>query len=127
MGGQAPPVLTFRKTDMPNQLMRVLLLPQDGDVEARQIVIDMQVDASGKATGPFPAFGRIGDFKRPETLQPFALMFDGRMDLGAYAPDHARQAILEIRNATLVPGAEIARVASGRETYVVSTLTDLLG
>ena len=108
-----------------SEMVRVTLTPGDGDDDgALQIVIDMKVDGDTRqATGPFPAFGRIGDFKRPETLYPFALMFDGRMDLGALATEAQRQARLDIRTARVVPG-ETVRATD--HLYVIRTVTPLL-
>ena len=108
--------------------MRVILFPKaDEDAGARQIVLDLAIDASGSVVGPFPAFGRVGDFKRPETLYPFALMGDGRVDFGAYAGDSARQDRLAIRSAVLAPGTEIIWSANDRaETFVVDTIGSLV-
>ncbi len=108
-----------------SEMVRITLMPSDaGEGDARQIVIDMKTDAGTRqTTGPFPAFGRIGDFRHPETLYPFALMFDGRMDLGAHATEAQRQVRLDIRTARLIPG-EIVRATDG--DYVIRTVTPLL-
>jgi len=111
------------------EMVRVTLLPKDADGDAaadRQIVIDMAVDAAGSAIGPFPAFGRIGDFRKPETLYPFTLMMDGRIDTGAYAGDEARQGKLAIRSTPMTIGAEVAHGTGDRtETFVIATVTSL--
>ncbi len=109
-------------------VVRVVLYPKGGQGAAaseRQIVLDLAIDAGGWAVGPFPAFGRIGDFKRPETIHPFTLMGDGRLDYGAHAGD-AAQDKLAIRGMTLVPEAEIVRIAGNHpETFVIATVTSL--
>lgn len=106
-------------------MVRVILLPQGvEDAADRQIALDLTVDAAGAAVGPFPAFGRIGDFKRPETLFPFTLMGDGRLDYGAHAGDVPTQDKLAIRNEVLAPGVEILRTAGDRsEAFVIATVT----
>ncbi len=111
-----------------SDIVRVILFPKNAeDPGARQIVLDLAIDASGSVVGPFPAFGRVGDFKRPETLYPFALMGDGRIDFGAYASDSARQDRLAIRSAVLSPGVEIDWTANDRaETFVVDTIVSLV-
>ena len=54
-------------------------------------------------------------------------MMDGRLDTGAYASDAQRQAKLEIRNAPLSDGAEIALVDEDKsETFVVQSIVNLL-
>ncbi|WP_206366439.1 hypothetical protein [Sphingomonas gei] len=110
-------------------MVRVVLFPKgprDPAATDRQITIDMVVDAGGSAIGPFPAFGRMGDFTKPEMLYPFALMGDGRIDYGAYASDGARQDKLAIRTARLAPGAEILRTAAGTtEIFLIDTVTPL--
>ena len=76
------------------EMMRIVLVPVEGDettAEAAQIMIDLAIDEAGLNSGPFPAFGRIGDFRGSETLYPFTLMGDGRMDRGAHASDGQRQ------------------------------------
>ena len=109
-----------------SDIVRVTLVPQGAeDAGDRQITLDLAIDASSVAVGPFPAFGRIGDFKRPETLFPFTLMGDGRLDYGAHAPagDVDR---LAIRNAVLGVSAEIVRTAGERsETFVIAAVTPL--
>lgn len=108
-------------------IVRVTLVPQ-GEEEAtdRQIVLDLTIDARGVAVGPFPAFGRIGDFRRPGTLFLFTLMGDGRLDYGAHAGDVSTQDKLAIRNEVLAPGAEILRTAGDRsEAFVIATVTSL--
>jgi len=109
------------------EMVRVTLLPKDADGD-RQIILDLTVDAEGLAVGPFPAFGRVGDFRKPETLLPFTLMMDGRMDFGANTAAEANQDKLEIRKTVLAVGAEIARAApDGEERFVISALTSLTG
>ena len=111
------------------EIVRVVLLPKGADEESagdRQIMVDMAIDAAGSAVGPFPAFGRVGNFKKPATLHPFTLMMDGRIDYGAHADDGANQNKLEIRSTILRPGAEIAQTgAGGAETFVITTVTPL--
>lgn len=108
-------------------MVRVTLFPQGAeDATDRQIALDLTIDAGGAAVGPFPAFGRIGDFKRPQTLFPFTLMGDGRLDYGAHAGPAPTQDKLAIRNAVLVPGAEILRTLGDRsEAFVIATVTSL--
>lgn len=108
-------------------IVRVILFPQGAeDATDRQIAVDLTIDAAGVAVGPFPAFGRIGDFKRPGTLFPFTLMGDGRLDYGAHAGDVPTQDRLAIRNEVLAPGAEILRTAGDRsEAFVIATVTSL--
>jgi len=108
-------------------IVRVVLVPQGAeDAIDRQIALDLAIDAGGVAVGPFPAFGRIGDFKRPETLFPFTLMGDGRLDYGAHAGPVPTQDKLAIRNGVLVPGAEILRTLGDRsEAFVIATVTSL--
>ena len=115
-----------------NEMIRLTLLPKGAEGEAagdRQIVIDMKIDPDTNiSTGPFPAFGRVGDFRKPATLYPFTLMRDGRMDYGAYASDEQNQDKLEIRTAILTIGSEIEYKTSDKsETYVVSAIMPLLG
>jgi len=111
--------------------VRITLVPKGVDADtaaARQFVLDLKLDTEkGTSTGPFPAFGRIGDFRKPETLIPFTLMMDNRLDTGAYATDAQRQARLEIRNAPLAEGGEIALVdGDGSETFVIQSIARLL-
>lgn len=108
-------------------MVRVILFPQGAeDATDRQIALDLTIDAGGAAVGPFPAFGRIGDFKRPKTLFPFTLMGDGRLDYGAHAGPVPAEDRLAIRNAVLAPGAEILRAAGDRsEAFVIATVTSL--
>lgn len=111
--------------------VRIVLVPRGADAEtaaARQFVLDLRLDTEkGTSSGPFPAFGRIGDFRKPETLYPFTLMMDGRLDTGAHARDEARQARLEIRDAPLVEGGEVALTDGERsETFVIQSVTRLL-
>ncbi|MFA5962582.1 MAG: hypothetical protein WC804_01060 [Sphingomonas sp.] len=109
-------------------IVRVVLYPKGVDgafASDRQITLDLAIDAGGSAVGPFPAFGRIGDFKRPETIYPFTLMGDGRLDYGAHAGDVA-QDMLAIRAATLTPGGEIVRtVGNHQATFVIATVNSL--
>jgi hypothetical protein len=110
-------------------MVRVVLVPKNAEGETaadRQIMIDMAIDATGSAVGPFPAFGRVGDYKKPATLYPFTLMMDGRIDYGAYADDKANQNKLQIRSTILVAGAEVAHVgADGTEPFEIVTVTPL--
>lgn len=108
-------------------IVRVVLVPQGAeDVTDRQIALDLAIDAGGVAVGPFPAFGRVGDFKRPETLFPFTLMGDGRLDYGAHAGLVPADDTLAIRKQVLIPGAEILRNVDGRrEAFVIATVTSL--
>ncbi len=113
------------------QMVRVVLVPKDASEEVaaeKQIILDMKLDTdTGVSAGPLPAFGRIGDFKRPETLYPFTLMMDGRMDFGSHTTDEQRQDMFEIRTARLEVGEEVAYAAGGQsETYVISTVTPLI-
>lgn len=109
-------------------IVRVVLYPKGAEGAAaseRQIVLDLAIDAGGLAVGPFPAFGRIGDFRQPETIYPFTLMGDGRLDYGAHAGD-AAQDKLAIRGMMLVPEGEIVRTVGDRdETFVIATVTSL--
>lgn len=112
------------------EMVRVVLVPQgvdDDAAAARQIIVDMKLDTeTGVSAGPFPAFGRVGDFKRPETLYPFTLMMDGRMDFGTYATDEQREDMFELRTARLVAGEEVAyRKGNESQSYVISTVTPL--
>lgn len=108
--------------------VRVVLLPKDPENAAdRQITLDLKIDDSGSAIGPFPAFGRVGDFKKPDTVYPFTLMGDGRLDYGAYASDTAEQDKLAIRSTVVAPGAEIVRATGVRtESFVIATVTSLV-
>jgi hypothetical protein len=109
-----------------NDIVRIVLLPKTASgtqATDRQIVIDLAIDGSGSVVGPFPAFGRIGDYKKPETLYPFALMSDGRLDYGAHASD-VPQENLVIRGRSVRPGAEIVRSSvDGDELYRVETVS----
>lgn len=108
-------------------MVRVVLVPQGAeDATDLQIMLDLTIDAGGVAVGPFPAFGRIGDFKRPETLFTFTLMGDGRLDYGAHAGPLPADDKLAIRDAVLVPGGEILRTLGERsEVFVIATVTSL--
>lgn len=109
--------------------MRVVLLPKEaGGAPAGdgQITIDVLAGADGTVVGPFPAFGRVGDFKKPDTLYPFTLMGDGRMDFGAHAAEPERHDKLAIRSMPLIPGGEILRLGQDRsEAFVIDTVTPL--
>jgi len=109
-----------------SEMMRIVLVPVGADqtmAEDAQIMIDLAIDGAGLNSGPFPAFGRIGDFRRPETLYPFTLMGDGRMDLGAHASDAQRQDRLDIRGASLACGLQVALTGSeGPRLYEVRTI-----
>ncbi len=112
--------------------MRLVLKPTGADevtAEDKQIVLDLNVDeATNVSTGPFPAWGRIGDFRKAETLVPFTLMMDGRLDTGAYATDAQRQDFLDIRKAELGAGKTVV-LRSGDEAteYEVAKITPLIG
>ncbi len=110
-----------------NELVRIVLLPQDKNAD-RQFVLDLKLNPeTGISDGPFPAWGRVGDYKKNETLFPFTLMMDGRLDYGAYATDAQRQAVLDIRKAKLVQGGEIAlRNGDKTETFVIASVTPLV-
>jgi len=112
------------------RMQRLVLKPvgaDEDDGNARQLVLDLNVDPETRlSTGPFPAFGRAGDFRRPETLYPFTLMMDGRLDLGAHASDAERQDMLAIRAARMETGAQVARTVGGREDmFVIVSVTPL--
>jgi hypothetical protein len=111
-------------------MMRLVLQPKDASADegmSRQLVLDLAVDPDTQmSTGPFPAFGRAGDFRRPETLFPFTLMMDGRLDFGAHASDAQRLDVLAIRAAKLMAGSPIARSgADGDDMYVIASITPL--
>jgi len=111
--------------------VRVVLVPKDTDADtaaARQIVLDLRLDTEkGSSNGPFPAFGRIGDFRKPETLFPFTLMMDGRLDMGAHASDAQRQDKLDIRGATLEVGGDVPLISGdASEPFVIQSITRLL-
>ena len=93
-------------------MQRIVLVPVDADESAHaagQLILDLLVDsATSRSSGPFPAFGRKGDFRQPATVYPFTLMVDGRLDFGAFAPDEARLDVLAVRQALLATGEEIA-------------------
>jgi hypothetical protein len=110
------------------KLVRVVLFPQDKNAD-RQIILDLKLNPdTGVSDGPFPAWGRVGDFKKNETLIPFTLMMDGRMDTGVYAGDAKRQAFLDIRKAKLEVGAKIAlRDGDKSEDFVIETITTVIG
>jgi hypothetical protein len=110
------------------ELVRVVLFPQDKNAD-RQIILDLKLNPeTGVSDGPFPAWGRVGDFKKNETLFPFTLMMDGRMDTGAYATDAQRQVFLDIRKAKLEKGGEVVRRDGDKsETFVIETITPLAG
>ncbi|MBN8817845.1 MAG: hypothetical protein J0I80_03860 [Sphingomonas sp.] len=110
--------------------VRLVIVPEGGDSDsaaAHQIMLDLLLDTeTGASNGPFPAFGRIGDFRRPETLYPFTLMMDGRVDLGAHANDAQRQHRLEVRDTQLREGTCIA-LDNGetRTPFVIQSVTRL--
>ncbi|MEJ0022313.1 MAG: hypothetical protein WDN76_01905 [Alphaproteobacteria bacterium] len=110
-----------------SEVVRVVLLPQDKNGD-RQFVLDLKLNPETQVSdGPFPAWGRVGDYKKNETLFPFTLMMDGRLDYGAYATDAQRQAVLDIRKAKLVQGGEIAlRNGDKTETFVIASVTPLV-
>ncbi len=114
------------------EMMRLILKPAGADeatAAAKQIWVDLAVDSeTGQSTGPFPAWGRVGDWQQPGTLVPFTLMMDGRMDTGIYASDDQRSDVLEIRKADLGEGKTIV-LKSGSDTsnYVIESLKPLIG
>ncbi len=112
-----------------SDMVRVVLLPTDGEggsASDRQITIDVLIDADGSVIGPFPAFGRVGDFKRPATIYPFTLMGDGRIDYGAHASDAGRQDKLAIRAMQVALGAQIHHMAGDRtEVFSIETVIPL--
>ncbi len=113
------------------QAMRLVLKPAGVDettAEDKQIILDLLVDeVSGASTGPFPAWGRIGDFRKAETLVPFTLMMDGRMDTGAYASDAQRQDFLDIRGAQLGTGKTVMlRSGEDASEYEIARMTPLI-
>ena len=109
---------------------RIVLVPSAGEENergARQIIIDLLIDRDGAAVGPFPAFGRVGDYTRPETLFPFALMGNGALAFGAHASVPGSADILAIRSARVIVGAEILRTTNDRaESFVVAEVTPLM-
>ena len=112
-------------------IVRVTLRPLGVSADTandRQIVLDLKIDRSTRAAcGPFPAFGRVGDFRKPDGLYPFTLMFDGRMDYGAHAADAARQDRLDIRGAAVIEGAHIAHHSAGVGLpYAIVSVTDIV-
>ena len=112
------------------RMQRLVLKPagaDEGEGDARQLVLDLKVDPETRlTTGPFPAFGRAGDFRKPETLYPFTLMMDGRLDLGAHATDAERQDVLAIRAARIETGTKVARTVGGREAmFIIASVTPL--
>ena len=114
-----------------DQMVRVVLVPQGVSEEAasdRQIILDLKLDTdTGMCTGPLPAFGRVGDFQKPETLYPFTLMRDGRMDFGSYATEEQRQDMFEIRTVRLAAGEEVAyRTGDQSQTYIIKTVMPLV-
>jgi len=113
------------------QLVRLVLKPANVDADEadeRQIVLDLSLDSdTGMSAGPFPAFGRVGDYRKPETLFPFTLMMDGRMDTGAYAAEQERNDMLEIRKASLEEGGIIVRRSGDTAAdYVIESVTPLI-
>ncbi len=110
-----------------SEFVRVVLLPQDKNGD-RQFILDLKLNPETQVSdGPFPAWGRVGDYKKNETLFPFTLMMDGRLDYGAYATDAQRQAVLEIRKVKVAPGEQITlRNGDKTETFVVETVTPLI-
>jgi len=113
-----------------SEMMRIVLVPVGTDhmtAEAVQIMIDLAIDGAGLNSGPFPAFGRIGDFRRPETLYPFTLMGDGRLDMGAHASDRQRQDRLDIRGASLACGLRVALTGiEGARIYEVRSMAPVV-
>ena len=114
------------------ELMRVVLTPAGADdnlAAQLQFILDLQVDSEAQAcVGPRPAFGRRGDYTRNDSLYPFTLMADGRLDYGAYAADDGRQDNLDIRGRKIVAGETVAlRSAEDRSDYVIKSVTALAG
>lgn len=113
------------------KMVRVVLKPDgvsEDEGNARQMVLDMIVDeATQVSTGPFPAFGRSGDYRKPETLYSFTVMMDGRLDMGAYATDEQRQDVLAIRTAKLEAGTLVPCAGpSGDLNYAIVSVTPLI-
>ena len=101
-------------------LHRITLVLADADEEAQaagKLILDLAVDAeTGLSSGPFPAFGRKGDFRQPDTLLPFTLMADGRLDFGAFAPAAERADVLNIRRIRLVRDEDVICTTAGGDT-----------
>ena len=99
---------------------RVTLVLADIDEEAQaagKLILDLALDVeTGFSTGPFPAFGRKGDFRQPDTLLPFTLMADGRLDFGAFAPASERADVLNIRNIRLAQEEDVVCTTVGGDT-----------
>lgn len=93
-----------------------------------QVVLDLIVDVDSKqAVGPFPAFGRIGDFRNPDTVVPFTLMKDGLMDRGSNARPGPKEQTLLIRGARLGVGENISMIVGGNtSSYEIVSLVSLL-
>lgn len=113
------------------EMMRLILKPEGADeatAAAKQIWVDLSVDSeTAVSTGPFPAWGRVGDWQQPDTLIPFTLMMDGRLDTGVYASDEDRKDVLEIRKATLEVGGTIVRRAGDSATnYTIESMKPLI-
>lgn len=113
------------------EMMRIILKPEGADeatAGAKQIWIDLSVDSeTGVSTGPFPAWGRVGDWQQPDTLVPFTLMMDGRMDTGAFANEGERNDVLEIRKATLEAGGTIVRRSGDTvSNYAIESMKPLI-
>jgi hypothetical protein len=110
------------------ELVRVVVTPVGADEKAAaelQFILDLKLDpATGKSAGPLPAFGRRGSFNKVESLYPFTLMADGRVDYGAHAPAAARQDNLDIRGRALIVGEPVTfRSAAGEAAYEIKSVT----
>jgi hypothetical protein len=110
------------------EMVRVVVTPKGADeaTEAElQFILDLKVDrATGKSAGPLPAFGRRGSFNKIESLYPFTLMVDGRVDYGAHAGAAARQDNLDIRGRVLAAGEPVTyRSATGEAAYEIKSVT----
>ena len=102
------------------EMHRIELVLADADEAAQaagKLILDLAVDnATLLSSGPFPAFGRKGDFRQPETLQPFTLMAGGRLDFGAFAPAEERADVLNIRHVRVAVEAEVICTGASGET-----------
>lgn len=110
------------------EVRRIELVPADVDEAAQaagKLILDLVIDVeTGRSNGPFPAFGREGDYRQPATLLPFTLMADGRLDYGAYAAAYERADVLTIRPVRLAVDADVVCSRAGGDTlYRVLSIT----
>ena len=102
------------------EMHRIVLVPTDADQNTQlseRLILDLAMDIETRiSTGPFPAFGRKGDFHQPATLLPFTLMADGRLDYGAFAPAAEQPQMLNIRQVRLLPEDTVICTHAGAET-----------